>query len=112
MLLFADVFYAIVQYKLNGIHGEIQVFKGFFEVFFGVFFHACLFVCTLPVLKIQKRTYNVNMHKRFVTSGNSWALIIPKPLLELLKINPVLDEVELIVEGEELRIKKYKGEKS
>ncbi len=51
------------------------------------------------------------MHKRLRQQGTSWGIIIPKAILELLKINPVLDEVELIVENDELKIRKYKGEK-
>ncbi len=51
------------------------------------------------------------MHKRLRSLGTSWGIIIPKAILELLKINPVLDEVELVVENDELKIRKYKGEK-
>ncbi len=51
------------------------------------------------------------MHKKLRSLGTSWGIIIPKAILELLKINPVLDEVELIVENDELKIRKYKGEK-
>lgn len=51
------------------------------------------------------------MHKRLRQLGTSWGIIIPKPILELLNINPVLDEVELVVENNELKIKKYKPEK-
>ena len=49
------------------------------------------------------------MHKKLRTLGTSWGLIIPKAILELLKINPVIDEVELIVENDEFRIRKYKN---
>ncbi len=51
------------------------------------------------------------MHKKLRQQGTSWGLIIPKAILELLKVNPVLDEVELIVENNELKIRKYKEEK-
>ena len=51
------------------------------------------------------------MHKKLRSLGTSWGIIIPKAILELLKINPVLDEVELIVENDELKIRKYRGEK-
>lgn len=47
------------------------------------------------------------MHKKLRTIGNSWRLIIPLPILELLKVNPVLDDVELVVEKDVLTIKKY-----
>ncbi|MDR1327106.1 MAG: hypothetical protein LBJ74_01725 [Heliobacteriaceae bacterium] len=50
------------------------------------------------------------MHKRLRNLGSSWGLVIPLPILELLKVNPVLDEVELIVENDILKIKKYKKE--
>lgn len=50
------------------------------------------------------------MHKKLRQHGTSWGIIIPKPILELLNINPVLDEVELVVENNELKIKKYKPE--
>ena len=51
------------------------------------------------------------MHKKLRQHGTSWGISIPKPILELLNINPVLDEVELVVENNELKIKKYKPEK-
>ena len=51
------------------------------------------------------------MHKKLRQHCTSWGIIIPKPILELLNINPVLDEVELVVENNELKIKKYKPEK-
>ena len=58
--------------------------------------------------------YNIDieviMHKKLRQHGTSWGIIIPKPILELLNINPVLDEVELVVENNELKIKKYKPE--
>jgi len=50
------------------------------------------------------------MHKKLVPNGNSFALILPKTLIELMKINPVLDEIEITVMGDEIRIKKYKPE--
>lgn len=39
------------------------------------------------------------MHKKLRQLGTSWGIILPKPILELLNINPVLDEVELVVEN-------------
>lgn len=51
------------------------------------------------------------MHKKLRSLGTSWGIIIPKAILELLNINPVLDEVELVVENDELKIRKYKGDK-
>ncbi len=51
------------------------------------------------------------MHKKLRQHGTSWGIIIPKAILELLNVNPVLDEVELVVENDELKIRKYKGDK-
>ncbi len=51
------------------------------------------------------------MHKKLRSLGTSWGIIIPKAILELLNVNPVLDEVELVVENDELKIRKYKGDK-
>lgn len=42
--------------------------------------------------------------------GSSWGIIIPKALIEIMKMNPVLDEIEIIVEKDEIRLRKYKGE--
>ena len=51
------------------------------------------------------------MHKKLRSLGTSWGIIIPKAILELLNVNPVLDEVELVVENDELKIRKYKRDK-
>jgi len=48
------------------------------------------------------------MYKKLTSIGNSWGLIIPLSILKLLKVNPVTDEVELIVRDDELTIKKHK----
>lgn len=48
------------------------------------------------------------MKKRLRQLGNSWGFVIPKPFLELLEINPMLDEVEFKLVDDELRIKKAK----
>ena len=50
------------------------------------------------------------MIRRLQKSGNGWAIFLPKPLLELLKVNPETDKVELEFEGEVLKVKKYKEE--
>ena len=50
------------------------------------------------------------MHKKLRQMGNSWGIIIPKALIEIMKMNPVLDEIEIIVEMDEIRLRKYKGE--
>ena len=46
------------------------------------------------------------MKKKLYRSGNAWALLIQKAILELLNINPEVDEVELEVEGKVLKVKK------
>jgi len=46
------------------------------------------------------------MKKKMYKSGNAWALLIPKPILGLLDINPETDEAELEVEGKVLKVKK------
>ncbi len=46
--------------------------------------------------------------KKLRNIGNSWGVIIPKAILEGLRINPVLDEVELYIENNEVRIRKVK----
>lgn len=51
------------------------------------------------------------MIRRLQRSGGGWAIFLPKPLLELLKVNPENDQVELEFEGEVLKIKKHKEEK-
>jgi len=42
--------------------------------------------------------------------GGSWGLVIPKIILESLGVNPLLDEVTLIMEPDGLKIKKRKKE--
>lgn len=46
------------------------------------------------------------MKKKMYRSGNAWALLIQKAILELLDINPETDEVELEVENKILKVKK------
>ena len=48
----------------------------------------------------------INMKKKMYRSGNAWALLIQKAILELLDINPEEDEVELSVENKVLMVKK------
>ena len=43
------------------------------------------------------------MIKNFVKHGNSWALVIDKPILDLLKINPE-SPVELTTDGHTVTI--------
>jgi antitoxin component of MazEF toxin-antitoxin module len=43
------------------------------------------------------------MIKNFVKHGNSWAIVIDRPILDLLKINPE-DPVELSTDGKMVTI--------
>ncbi len=46
--------------------------------------------------------------KKLRSIGGSWGVIIPKAILDGLGINPVLDQVELYLEDNEIRIRKIK----
>ena len=46
------------------------------------------------------------MRKNLYQSGNAWVLLIQKAILQLLDINPEVDEVELGVENKVLKVKK------
>lgn len=46
------------------------------------------------------------MRKKLYQSGNAWVLLIHKAILQLLDINPEVDEVELEVENKVLKVKK------
>ena len=46
------------------------------------------------------------MKKKLFKSGNAWVLLLQKPILELLEINPEIDEVELEIENKILKVKK------
>ncbi len=50
------------------------------------------------------------MKKSLYKSGNAWALLIPKPILELLEIDPENDEVKLEIENKVLKVKRYEKE--
>ena len=47
------------------------------------------------------------MKKKLMRSGNGWGVFLSKTILELLDINPEKDFVELQVENDVLKIKKY-----
>ncbi|MBQ2644940.1 hypothetical protein IJG14_05140 [bacterium] len=51
------------------------------------------------------------MKKKLIKSGSAWVLLIQKPILELLDINPEVDEVELEVESKILKVKKANNDK-
>lgn len=44
------------------------------------------------------------------SNRNSWGVILPQSVLKLLKVNPVLDELEFEIENNVLKIKKYPKE--
>lgn len=46
------------------------------------------------------------MIRKIIQVGNSWGIIIPQSILELLKVNPVLDKLEFEVDGKVLKITK------
>jgi len=48
------------------------------------------------------------MIRKIIQIGNSWGVIIPLPILELLKINPVKDKLEFSVENNCIILKKQK----
>ena len=46
------------------------------------------------------------MKRKLSRSGNGWSVFLPKVIIELLKINPEIDNIELKIENETLLIKK------
>lgn len=44
--------------------------------------------------------------KKLVQIGHSWGIIIPKNILEIMRINPVLDEIDFDLDNKVLKIKK------
>lgn len=50
------------------------------------------------------------MKKNLFKSGGGWALFLPKPILELLDINPETDQVEMEINNKILEVKKAKDE--
>ena len=49
--------------------------------------------------------YNM-IEKKMVQIGNSWGVVVPKEILDGLRINPVMDKVEIYIENNEIRIRK------
>lgn len=49
--------------------------------------------------------------KKLHQIGNSWGVIIPKTILEIMGINPVLDKVDFDIQNKVLMIKKSKESK-
>lgn len=48
------------------------------------------------------------IRKKLTQIGNSWGVVIPKAILDIVDISPVLDEIELYIENNEVRIRKVK----
>ncbi len=42
------------------------------------------------------------MIRKIIQIGNSWGVIIPKALLDILKINPVKDKLEFTIENDKI----------
>ena len=52
------------------------------------------------------------MAKKLTQIGTSWGVIIPKAILEMMDINPVLDTIDFDLENKVLKIRKVKGNKN
>ena len=46
------------------------------------------------------------MERKLFRAGNGWSLFLPKVVIELLKIDPENDTVEMQIENDVLKIKK------
>ena len=46
------------------------------------------------------------MERKLFRTGNGWSLFIPKVIVELLKIDPENDSIEMQIENDVLKIKK------
>jgi len=51
------------------------------------------------------------MERKLFRTGNGWSLFIPKVIIELLKIDPENDTIEMQIENDILKIKKSEKEK-
>ena len=54
----------------------------------------------------KKRKKEKNMKKKLIKNGSGWAVFMPKTILELLDLNPEIDQIELEVENKTLKISK------
>lgn len=50
------------------------------------------------------------MIRKFFRTGNGYSLFIPKVIIELLKIDPEEDSIEMEIENDVLKIKKFHKE--
>lgn len=46
------------------------------------------------------------MERKLFRTGNGWSLFIPKVIVELLKIDPENDKIEMQIENNVLKVKK------
>lgn len=46
------------------------------------------------------------MERKLFRTGNGWSLFLPKVIIELMKINPDNDTIEMQIENDILKIKK------
>ena len=46
------------------------------------------------------------MKKNLIRNGGGWAIFMPKPILELLDINPEEDQIEMEIVGKVLKVVK------
>ena len=46
------------------------------------------------------------MKRKLSRSGNGWSIFLPKVIIELLDINPEIDQIEMEVENKILKVKK------
>lgn len=46
------------------------------------------------------------MERKLFRAGNGWSLFLPKVIIELLKIDPENDTIEMQIENDILKIKK------
>lgn len=51
------------------------------------------------------------IEKKFLKSGNSWCVVIPKSVIEILGINPEKDNIQLALENGNILIKPLKHKK-
>lgn len=50
------------------------------------------------------------MKRNLYRAGNGWSIFLPKVIIELLKIDPENDLIEMEIENDILKIKKAKDE--
>ncbi len=46
------------------------------------------------------------MERKLFRAGNGWSLFLPKVIIELLKIDPENDTIEMQIENDILKVKK------